>query len=305
LAEGAHVARERARPGFFRTAAGTVRLHHWTKNLLVFVPIVLNHHASTAVLGKAAYAFLAFCCCASSVYIFNDFVDLRPDRRHPLKRNRPLAAGDISARAGVATAVALLSAAAALVTLLPLLTGLYLAGYCALNVAYSLYLKRQLILDVLALAGMYTIRVLAGGAATGIPISIWTLAFSLFLFLSLAQAKRYAELRAAADRRDRPADNRGYQFSDLPQLAILGSTSGYLSVLVLALYLNSPEVRTQYRFPDLLWVMCLLLLYWISRVWVLTHRGQMHEDPILFAMTDRPSHLAGLAALVLLALAWL
>lgn len=264
-----------------------LRLHQWAKNLLIFVPLLTAHLAfERALVVQALLAFLAFGLCASSVYVLNDLIDLPSDRRHPRKRFRPFASGRLPLSAGFLLAPALLVSAFALATLLPDRFVGVLTGYYALTLAYTLWLKRVEMLDVVVLAALYTARLIAGGAATGIPLSFWLLAFSMFLFLSLALVKRYTELMIMRAGGETAAAGRGYHVNDMPLLGALGSAAGFLAVLVLALYVNSTDSQRLYEQPKLLWLLCPLLLYWIGRAWLLTFRGRMHDDPLMFAIRD-------------------
>jgi 4-hydroxybenzoate polyprenyltransferase len=272
-----------------------LRVHQWVKNLLVFVPVVLDHklfHAET--MGKATTAFLAFCCAASSAYILNDILDLEADRRHPTKRYRPFAAGTLSPALGLVLVPGLLGIAfASAWSTLPSSFLELLALYVVLTTMYSVYLKRVPVLDVLLLAALYTLRVLAGIAAAQVRFSTWLLAFSMFLFLSLAFLKRYTEVSAMDGANTEQVRRRGYIRGDREWLGSMGGASGYLSVLVLALYINSEQVVALYRNPLLLWLICPLLLFWTSRMWLLAHRGQIHEDPIVATVRDPVSYLIG------------
>ncbi len=274
-----------------------IRVHQWVKNLLVFVPLLTSHNVGhIPLLAEAALAFLAFSLCSSSVYLLNDLLDLEADRLHATKRRRPFAAGLLSIQAGMLLIPGLLLTSVAIaVTLSPAF--LYaLTGYFILTVAYSFYLKQIAVVDTLLLAILYTARIVAGAAAIGVALSMWLLAFSLFLFLSLAYVKRYSELHVLCETKKEKAKGRGYLAKDLEQISNLGATSGYIAVLVLALYINSEEVTALYSRPQLLWLVCPLILYWISRVWLLAHRGQMHQDPIVFALKDKVSYALGVAA---------
>lgn len=271
-----------------------LRMSQWIKNLLVFVPIVVDHRLLDPPLFTAACtAFVAFCLAASGAYVLNDLVDLQADRAHQHKRRRPFAAGELEPRHGWLLFPLLVGSAIALsaVKLPADFVGLLLL-YLVVTTAYSTWLKRLAVLDVLLLAGLYTLRVLAGGAATGVTPSAWLLAFAMFLFLSLAFLKRYAEMREAGP--GQPANRRGYRAGDLVWLGSMGGASGYLSVLVLALYLNSEQVVTLYRRPTLLWLVCPLLLYWTGRLWFRANRGEIHEDPIVAAVSDPVSYVVGL-----------
>jgi 4-hydroxybenzoate polyprenyltransferase len=283
--------------------AQAVRVHQWSKNLLVFVPILLGHRfRDLGAWSSAAILLVAISLCASAAYMLNDLMDLEADRAHPEKRQRPFASGALGLGFGFAGIPLLLASAGGLSWFLPASTRLWLCAYLALTFTYSVFLKERLLVDVFVLAGLYTLRVLAGGSATGIAISPWTLAFSMFLFLSLAMVKRYSELVSASGTSD-ALPRRNYYRSDLNVLSSLGTASGYIAVLVLALYIHSPEVTNLYRHPLWLWVLCPLVAYWISRMWVFANRGAISSDPILFALRDRISYLVGglSAALFLLA----
>jgi len=277
--------------------AKALRLHQWVKNLLVFVPLVASHQiAAFPLVLQGILAFLAFGFCSSSVYLLNDLLDLSADRQHPRKKHRALAAGRLPILWGALAVPALLAASASLAWLLPGAFQAALGVYYLTTLVYSLRLKRNEMLDVLALAGLWTLRLIAGGAAMGIRLSFWLLAFSMFIFLSLALVKRCAELLTLRDQgRDRPA-GRDYRSGDLEILSAFGAACGTMSVLVLALYINSPDIRVLYRRPEVVWLLCPLLLYWIGRVWLKTWRGEMHDDPILFPMTDRASRWLLVAA---------
>ena len=281
-----------------------MRPHHWLKNGLVFVPILLNHDVfDPTALWLGLVAFVAFSLIASAIYLLNDIKDVEADRRHPTKCKRPIAAGEITAAQAYAAVPILLIAAFSTVLLVPQPKYYLLAllAYLFLALAYLLVLKRKLLVDVLGLAAMHTLRILAGNAAAAIPISSWLLAFAMFLFLSLALVKRYTELGAQRQVASGTAPGRGYMAGDYELLASLGGASGYLSVLVLALYINSTASAELYRRPYFLWLLCPLLLYWISRTWIIAHRGKMHDDPVVFAARDRVSMvLLVLAAIVVL-----
>ncbi|MDJ0654285.1 MAG: UbiA family prenyltransferase [Xanthomonadales bacterium] len=279
----------------------SLRLHQWLKNLLLFVPLVMSHQISNInLLMNAAIAFLAFGLCASSAYLLNDLLDLADDRRHPDKRHRPLAAGQVSARACAWGIPVLLAASAALGLLLPAPFLALLGTYYLGTLLYSLWLKRVILVDVLSLVGLYTLRLLAGAAAVSVTTSFWLLAFAVFVFLSLAMVKRYVELQTMAAMDRTVAAGRGYRIDDLETISQFGSASGYMAVLVLALYINSDTVRVLYDEPRIIWLLCPLVLYLISRIWLLARRGEIHEDPVVFAIEDRQSQvLAVLGALLL------
>ncbi|MDD1651060.1 MAG: UbiA family prenyltransferase [Methylococcaceae bacterium] len=276
-----------------------LRPHQWAKNVLIFVPLLTAHRlGETGALMAACWAFLAFGLCASSVYLLNDMLDLEADRLHPRKSKRPFAAGQVSLWYGFALTPLLLVAAFAIALSLPVAFLVCLAGYYVLTLAYSFYLKRALLLDTISLAALYTSRIVAGAAAVSVTLSFWLLLFSVFLFLSLALVKRYAELEAMRRRKQLKAAGRGYHIEDLPVLQSFGAAAGYLSVLVLALYINSPDVAAMYKNPKVIWFLCALMLYWISRIWMKTHRGEMHDDPVIFALRDRVSLGIGLLAAI-------
>jgi 4-hydroxybenzoate polyprenyltransferase len=302
LATVSHVFNEPKMP--VQSVLKTLRPHQWIKNLIIFVPLLTSHQLNNmALLGDAILAFIAFSLCASSVYVVNDLFDLEPDRHHPTKKLRPFAAGDLSLPTGFALVVLLLAAAGGLTLLLPKTFGLVLALYLALATSYSWRLKQLVLLDVFFLAGLYTMRLIAGHEAASIKYSFWLLAFSMFIFLSLALVKRYLELLGLRQENIHNAKGRGYTANDLEMVATLGTASGYLAALVLALYVNSSEVLVLYQHETLLLLVCPLLLYWISRVWLIAHRGQMNDDPIVFALGDRTSYVIGVLTLLVLWLA--
>ncbi len=294
---------ERNRPLAFLRA---LRVHQWVKNILLFLPLLMAHKIFDFTLFvPAALSFAAFSLCASSVYIMNDLLDLESDRLHPHKRQRPFASGHLPIRTGVLVIPVLLASSFLIALLfLPAMFALGLALYLALTTGYSFYLKRVLIGDVLVLAGLYTFRVLAGAMAVNIIISPWLLAFSMFFFLCLAFVKRYSELRIMQERNLTHASGRSYGVEDIELLRSVGSTSGYMSALVLALYINSKEVLPLYSHPTVLWLIGPLLLYWITRMWFLAHRGKMNDDPIVFTVKDRVSYgvCIAMAAIMLAAL---
>ncbi|NBQ68749.1 MAG: UbiA family prenyltransferase [Nitrosomonadaceae bacterium] len=260
------------------------------KNRVIFLPLLAAHKVTDLQLvTNTIEAFLAYGLCASSVYLLNDLLDLPSDRSHPRKRNRPFASGSISIIHGVLLIPLLLAAAFAISMMLPSLFLLVLFSYYLVTLIYSIWLKNYMLIDVISLAGLYTFRIIAGAAATNIAPSFWLLAFSMFLFLSLALVKRYSELLIVLQENKVNASGRGYHVSDLPLLMSLGITSGFLSVLVMALYLNSPDVNKLYENPQILWIILPFLLYWISRAWLKAHRGEMHDDPVIFAVQDRIS----------------
>jgi 4-hydroxybenzoate polyprenyltransferase len=288
--------------GGMRTWIRALRLHQWLKNLLIFLPLLTAHLVLVpGALLRSVLAFFSFCLCASGVYLLNDLLDLDADRRHPRKRLRPFAAGTLPITAGLLAAPLLTLAAFALALAISKLFALALAAYYVLTLAYSFGFKRIAMLDTVVLAALYTIRIIAGTAALRIGVSFWLLAFSMFLFLSLAMIKRYTELRVLLMAGDRRSAGRGYAVEDLPLVQSLGGASGYLAVLVLALYINSTASELLYRHPPVLWLLCPLLLWWVSRAWLIAHRGDMHDDPVVFALTDRTSRLLLAIAVVIVA----
>lgn len=281
-----------------------LRPHQWAKNLLVFMPLLAAHKAGNVPADLIALAaFIAFCLCASSVYMLNDLLDLEADRAHPRKCRRPFACGDLPIVAGLVGAPLLLLAAVLIAAFLPERFWAVLTTYYAVTLAYSFALKGLALIDALSLAGLYTLRIIAGAAAVHVPLSFWMLLFSVLLFLSLAFVKRFAELESLRRQQRLRAAGRGYRVEDLPVLQSLGAAAGYLSVLVLALYVNSPDIQALYRHPKLIWTLCVLELYWVSRIWLTAQRGQMHDDPVVFALRDRASLVIGLLAVVTVALA--
>ena len=286
-----------SRRGRWKPALAALRPHQWVKNLLVLLPLFLAHQWSDP--GKLALAILglaAFSAAASSIYIVNDLLDIEADRRHPTKRRRPFAAGELSIPAGLCLAASAAAAAFALALayLPPSLTA-WLTIYLATTSAYSLWLKKQVVLDVIVLAGLYTLRIAAGASAVSVPVSPWLLAFAMFFFLSLALGKRYTELRRGGGAADATLPGRGYCADDAQLLEQIGPTSGYLAVLVFCLYIESNVVDQLYRRRELLWLVCPLLLYWLTRFWLLARRRQIHYDPVAFALKD-PTSLAVIAA---------
>lgn len=271
------------------------RVHQWLKNLLLFIPLLAAHQLSNFhALETLLLAFIAFSACASAVYITNDLLDLDSDRKHPRKCKRPFASGVVPIKVGALLAPVLTLIALALALAVgPLFFG-WLIAYFVLTTAYSLSLKRYALIDCLTLAGLYTLRVIAGAAAVGVSLSFWLLAFSTFIFLSLAFVKRYAELQVQAAHGSTSAHGRGYSVVDATLIQTLGITAGYASVLVLALYLNSEAVVRLYTQPEIIWLAVPVMLFWISWVWLKAHRGQMHDDPIVFAIKDKTSLFVGL-----------
>lgn len=281
----------------FKLWGKQLRLHQWVKNLLLFVALLASHQLGDLdLLINGIEAFILFGMCASSVYLLNDLLDLEDDRHHVSKRFRPLASGAISIKKGLLVALALLGASfLGTYYLLPWKFTVVLGIYYLLTLTYSMYLKRKMMIDVITLAMLYTIRIIAGAFAFEIELTFWMLTFSMFIFLSLAFVKRYAELlEAGGELGNEKARGRDYYPSDLGMISSLGASSGYLSVMVLALYIQDQSTMALYSSPQVIWLACPVLLFWVSRVWLLTHRGLMHDDPIVFAIKDPVSLFAGI-----------
>lgn len=286
-----------------RTSFGAVfkaiRVHQWAKNILLLVPLLMSHQFSLRAFGSAVAAFFCFSFIASANYIVNDLLDIESDRRHPSKRSRPFAAGDLSGAVGIALALGLVLAAAALVPALSGAFALWMALYIVTTLSYSFYLKRIAIVDVLLLSGLYTLRLLAGGAATDTEISQWLAGFSSFLFLSLAMVKRYSELENMRERGLTATHGRGYLVTDTEQIRSFGTASAYAAVVVFMLYIARPDVTSLYRHASRLWLIVPLLIYWLNRVWLLAGRGELDDDPVVFAMRDRMSLMVGATVVIL------
>lgn len=270
-----------------------LRIHQWFKNLLVFLPIIFAHRISdTETLIATAVAAICFCMVASAVYTMNDLADASSDAFHPIKRNRPIASGKLPKRSAVLLCSVLATTGFALALAFTHREFLYwLVCYAALNVLYSFWLRRMVLVDVVVLSGFYTIRVIAGAAAASVPTSTWLLAFSTFTFISLAFLKRYTELRETDDRVGAVVSDRGYTAGDAALLLVLGPAMGCIAVLVFVLYVTSPSVSVLYLHPDRLWMLTPVMIYWIARMWLLANRGVMHEDAIVFVRKDLPSFM--------------
>ncbi len=290
-----------------RTVLKMLRVHQWLKNSLIAVPLVLSHeYFNIALIKDCVLAFVSFSAVASAIYIVNDFFDLALDRQHVTKRNRPFASGMLSIPFGMASIVVLLAVGIGTGLFLPVEFLLVLGGYMVATTAYSLSVKRMLLLDVLTLAGLYTMRILAGTAATGIDVSFWLLAFSAFFFLSLALVKRYVELRSTPLSAGQRIAGRGYRTEDQEIVAQAGMASAFSSALVLALYIDSNEVRELYSHPWVVWPVAPIVLYLAMRVWILARRDELHDDPVVFIMRDWRSQIVILmGALLLVVGAWL
>ena len=294
-----------------------IRIHQWAKNVLIFLPVLLAHSLNLATLAASMLAFLSFGLCASATYIVNDLLDIEVDRQHPRKRRRPFASGDLSALSGLGVMVLFSLASIAIALALPHIIQRIAPGssgasphpflgqqtryaffgwlviYAVTTLSYSLRLKRMVLVDVIVLSGLYTIRILAGSAATGIEASAWLGSFSIFFFLSLAFVKRFAELENLRERGGVTAKGRGYHITDLEQLRTFGSASGYVSVAVLTLYISNLDAANLYAHTKRLWLLIPVLLLWISRLWLMASRGKLNEDPVVYAITDRRSLLLG------------
>lgn len=276
-----------------------VRPHQWLKNLLIFVPAIAAHEITVTALWPSLLAFVAFSLIASSTYVLNDLLDLNADRAHPRKCRRPLASGAVNLAQGTLMVPALAVAGCLIAAIAGLQLLAMLALYFVLTTAYSLKLKRMVVIDICMLAVLYTMRILAGSVATGLPSSVWLLAFSIFFFFSLAGVKRQAELVDGIASGLVTAHGRGYHVNDLAIVSNIVVASGMVSVMVLALYSNSQPVVHLYSRPEMLWGICLILLFWNSRIAILTNRGEMHDDPLVFAARDRTSQVCGLGILAL------
>ncbi|NIN70682.1 MAG: UbiA family prenyltransferase [Gemmatimonadetes bacterium] len=280
-----------------------LRPHHWAKNALLFVPALAAHLSPSVELAVQLLAgFAAFSATASAVYLFNDLADLASDRAHPRKRHRPLAAGKISIPAAlVAGLLSVVAAAVVAWQLSPRFAGV-LAAYLVITYAYSLSLKQHLAIDVITLATLYTVRIVAGAVLVEVPLSRWFLAFSIFLFLALALAKRAVELRGAAARNATKIAGRGYRPEDLRTLSAMGVAAAAASALVYCLYITGDDVTRLYANPDLLWIGLPLFLYWNLRLWLFADRGTLQEDPVAFALKDPITYVV---AALFLAVVWI
>ncbi len=278
-----------------------MRPHQWVKNLLIFVPLFTSHSFGSLPIWTAAMlAFVSFSLCASGIYILNDFLDLQADRIHQNKRFRPFASGQVGIPLGSALMITLIALSLFIAHSISRSFLLVILVYLSLTISYSFYLKRLLMADIVVLAGLYTLRIYAGAVAINVSLSFWLLAFSMFLFLSLAIVKRYTELLLV--RNIDPSGKtfaRAYHINDMPIMGALGSASGFIAVLVMALYLNSDDMLKLYEHPEILWLVCPAMLYWICRIWLLAQRGEVHDDPIVFVIRDSVSRLIGLFVFLL------
>ena len=275
-----------------------LRPQQYAKNTLVFVPLLTSHVFTTEAIITATTAFVAFCCCASSVYIVNDIVDLESDRRHPSKRHRPLAAGILVPLQALWLALVLLIAGLALGAAVSWSLSAVLAGYSGLSFAYSFWLKRAIVLDIVILGILYGLRLFAGAIAIGVILSPWLLAFSIFMLSGLAVLKRHTELILRRDLSLSNFLNRGYEVKDIDVLPALACGAGFNAVTLFALYITSEAVRPLYSRPWLLWFICPILIYGFGRMLLLANRGLVDDDPIVFAFKDRISLLLALLMLL-------
>jgi 4-hydroxybenzoate polyprenyltransferase/phosphoserine phosphatase len=300
---GAEVRRLTCAKPTWRTWARLMRVHQYAKNGLVFVPLLTAHLFDAASILKVLLAALAFSLCASAVYIFNDLCDLRDDRSHAYKRNRPLASGAIPLAHGVAAVPLLLVSSALIGTAVTSTFLMVLAAYLVVTTAYTLVLKKLMLVDVIALGGLYTLRVIAGAAALSVPVSPWLLAFCLMVFSSLALLKRYVELAACRDGNLPDPTSRNYRASDLEMIGALAAAAGFNALTVFALYVSSEAVHRLYATPELLWLVGVLLMYWLGRALLLASRRQLHDDPVVFALKDPVSLCTIGASAILVVLA--
>jgi len=282
-----------------QTLFKAVRIHQWAKNVLVFVPLLLAHLFTRVNLLAVVACFFCFSFTASANYLVNDMLDVESDRHHATKRLRPFAAGDLSVLGGMGLVLLLLAAAAILLPVLPWRFAFWLGIYAAVTVSYSFWLKRVVLIDVLLLSGLYTLRMLAGGAATATEISPWLASFSTFLFLSLAMVKRFSEIQNLRERGLATTRGRGYLVADLEQIRSFGTSSGFVAVMVFTLYISRPDVAVLYRHATRLWLIVPLLLLWILRVWLKASRGELDDDPVIFALRDRMSQTIGVIVALL------
>jgi len=280
-----------------------IRIHQWVKNLLVFIPLFLDHRFNDGqAFVQVLLTFFGLSILASFTYIINDLLDLESDRLNQTKRKRPFASGLISIKQAAVMMAVLFVIFVAILTQLNASINLVLMVYLAATLSYSFYLKRVAMLDVTMLAGLFSLRIIAGIVAIDSGWSFWLLAFSMFFFLSLAFAKRFSEVENLRREGREKASGRGYTIADLPMLNSSGVAAGYISILVVALYIDSEKVQQMYAHPEILWLICPPLLFWIGRIWMITGRGEMHEDPIVFAIKDKVSLLVvSVCALILLA----
>lgn len=291
------------RSGSWPSLVKALRPHQWAKNLLILMPPLLGHKHSLAVLASVLLAALCFCSVASGAYLVNDLLDIEADRRSANKRSRPFASGDLAPATGLIAVVFLFLAGFAAAQLLPATFSFWLLVYLASTLAYSFYLKRLALIDVLVLSGLYTLRLIAGGAATDTPISRWLAGFAIFLFLSLAIVKRFAELESLRLGGMQLKNGRGYLMTDIEQMRSFGTASAFAAVVVFANYISGPDVAALYHHSPRLWLIVPFMILWLCRVWLLASRGELDEDPVAFALTDPASLMIGAAVVLIVLLA--
>ena len=276
----------------FTDALVAMRPHQWVKNILIFAPLILSFQFLNAELViYALLAFMAFSLTASGLYIINDLLDIEADRAHPTKRNRPFASGSLSKNWGIGQSILVLVLAFAIANYLNPKSLVVLIIYAIISASYSFKLKQVVLLDVSLLAVLYTLRIIAGTFAVSLELSYWLIVFSIFIFTSLAMVKRVSELYNLKLQGKVEVGGRGYTVQDHEIMSALGAASGFVSVLVLALYIHDPITAERYSHPEWLWIIVPSILYWIGRVWIIAHRGQMNEDPVVFAVSDKVSYL--------------
>jgi 4-hydroxybenzoate polyprenyltransferase len=291
------------KPSLPRTLFKAIRVHQWAKNILLLAPLLMSHRLNASSIAAVIAAFFCFSFMASANYLVNDLLDIESDRRHPVKRFRPFAAGDLPVSSGIALILLLVATSLAIVPRLPHVFALWLGVYIVVTMAYSFYLKRIALVDVLMLSGLYTLRLLAGGAASGTAISHWLAGFAIFLFLSLAMVNRFSELENLRERGIAATHGRGYLAADLEQIRSFGTSSATAAVVVFSLYISRPDVTALYKHAGRLWLIVPLMLYWLYRVWLLGSRGEMNDDPVIFALRDRVSLAVGACVLAVALLA--
>jgi len=282
-------------PSLISTIVKQIRMYQWVKNLLIFIPLLLAHKTGDSnAIVQCVIGFFALSFLASSVYVLNDIADVEHDRAHPRKRYRPLASGALSISQAWILMLSMLSISSLLCFLyMPLNFVAWLCVYACATTLYSFVLKRIVLVDVITLAGLYSLRMAAGGVAAGVEVSPWLLGFSLFLFISLAFLKRYAELRDMTEREMPTVAGRGYHERDANFVMMAGTALGFVAVLIFTLYVNGPQVQQLYSHPSRMWFICPCLIYWVSHLWLTAYRGGMYDDPIVFAARDYPSWIVG------------
>jgi len=277
---------------FLFDAMKAMRPHQWVKNILIFAPLILSFQfLNIKSVTEAVLAFLAFSLTASGLYIINDLLDIEADRAHPTKRNRPFASGRLSKNWGIGQSIVVLVLALAIAFFLNPRFLVVLILYAILSASYSFKFKQVVLLDVSLLAVLYTLRIIAGTFAVSLELSYWLIVFSIFIFTSLAMVKRVSELYNLKIQGKEEVGGRGYTIYDHEIMSAMGAASGFVAVLVLALYIHDPLTVERYNHPEWLWMIVPSILYWIGRVWIIAHRGQMNEDPVVFAVRDKVSYL--------------